>query len=59
VLHAITVIGNLILYVLPEVAGVVIGGIFIQWYWTKRANESLLIDYLTKKLVLRHIIILG
>jgi hypothetical protein len=41
---------NLIVYWSPSLVGVLVGGFIVQRYWVRKANESAIIDYLTKEL---------
>jgi hypothetical protein len=45
---------NYLIYVSPPVvgavSGVLLGGYFVQRYWVRKANESALIEYLSKEL---------
>jgi len=37
-------------HIAPQILGVILGGFLFQLYWVRRANESNLIDHLTKAL---------
>jgi hypothetical protein len=39
-----------VIYVSPQLVGVIVGGLLIQRYWVQKANESSVIEYLTKEL---------
>jgi len=39
-----------LIYWSPSVVGVLVGGFLVQRYWVRKANESALIEYLTKEL---------
>jgi hypothetical protein len=43
-------VGNFVIYLSPSIVGVFVGGFLVQRYWAKKANESNLIEYLTKEL---------
>ena len=49
-LDLLMVIRNYLIYWSPSVVGVLVGGFIIQRYWVRKANESALIEYLTKEL---------
>jgi len=53
-LHILKAIGGYLVYISPpifgSICGVIVGGYIIQRYWIRKANESVLIDYLTKEL---------
>jgi hypothetical protein len=46
----LTGIGKFLYHVSPSLVGVIAGGVFVQWYWVSRANESTLINYFSEEL---------
>lgn len=44
------VAGSYLVYVSPQVVGVLVGGFLVQRYWAKKSNESAIIEYLSKQL---------
>ncbi len=49
-LELLRAFGNYLVYLSPSVVGVFVGGMFVQRYWISKANESAIIEYLTKEL---------
>jgi hypothetical protein len=46
----LTELGKYLIWISPTVIGVMVGGFIVQRYWVKKANESAMIEYLTKEL---------
>src|SRR5688500_17692004 len=43
-------LGTFVYHVSPSILGVVIAGFVFQRYWVRKANESVLIEYIAKEL---------